>query len=130
MFTYLSMLVEYQHFDRIDVNFLVVGHTHASIDQFFSVVAKAIDRAKFIASPMALEKIIRGAFVTDLRQRKVSVVEQIRVVYNYTIAMKNIVNTRIKYFTVPHNFKIFRYLIGLYILYSNIKVSIDTSSER
>jgi hypothetical protein len=84
MFTYLSMLVEMCDFDRIDVNFLVVGHTHASIDQFFSVLAKAIDRTKCIVSPLALKKVIKEAFVNDIRQRKVIVVRQIRVVHNYT----------------------------------------------
>jgi hypothetical protein len=110
MFTYLSMLVEMCHLDRIDVNFLVVGHTHASIDQFFSVLAKAIDRTKCIVSPLALEKVIREAFKNDIRQRKVIVVRQIRVVHNYTEALKYIVNKKIKYFVVPHNFKITRHM--------------------
>ena len=37
MFAYLSLLVEQGHFDEIRVNFFIVGHTHAPIDQYFSV---------------------------------------------------------------------------------------------
>lgn len=35
------MLIEMEQFNEIYVNFLIVGHTHASIDQFFSVLKKA-----------------------------------------------------------------------------------------
>ncbi|KAJ1387535.1 hypothetical protein B484DRAFT_409877, partial [Ochromonadaceae sp. CCMP2298] len=42
MFAYMSMLVETFKFDFIELNFLIVGHTHASIDQFFSGLSKAI----------------------------------------------------------------------------------------
>lgn len=109
MFTFMSLLVERCHLDQIDINFLIVGHTHGSIDQFFSVLAKAIDRAGFIGSPLALEKVVRSAFVNDPKGREVTIFRQIRTVYNYTYALKNVVNPNIKWFTVPHNFKITRH---------------------
>lgn len=121
MFTYFSLLVEEHHFDRIDINFLIVGHTHGSIDQFFSVLAKAIDRVKFICSPLALVEVIRSAFVNDVKKRSISVIRQIRVVYNYTEALKKVVNRSIKYFVVPHNFQItrkFQRAVMQYKLYS------------
>jgi hypothetical protein len=54
MFAYCSKLVEDGVLDRIYLDFLVVGHTHSSIDQYFSVLATAIRKSKFIGSPQAL----------------------------------------------------------------------------
>ena len=34
-FTYCAILVELGYFEEITVGFLIVGHTHASIDQYF-----------------------------------------------------------------------------------------------
>jgi hypothetical protein len=38
---YCSLLIELYAFDEIEIAFLIVGHTHASIDQYFSVIAEA-----------------------------------------------------------------------------------------
>ena len=54
---YNSLLVEGGFFDEVTVGFLVVGHTHASIDQYFSVLRKMIRKANFIASPGALHHL-------------------------------------------------------------------------
>ena len=48
MFSDCSLLVETGLLDEIYVNFLIVGHTHISIDQYFSVLSRAINRAEFI----------------------------------------------------------------------------------
>ena len=53
MFAYLSLLVEQGHFDEIQVNFLIVGHTHTTIDQYFSVITKQLYE-KFVGSPLSL----------------------------------------------------------------------------
>ena len=50
MFFYLSLLVEEEHFETIHVNFLIVGHTHSSIDQFFSVLSAHIKSQPFIGT--------------------------------------------------------------------------------
>ena len=42
MFAYASVLIELGYFEGIDINFLIVGHTHSSIDQYFSVLSKSI----------------------------------------------------------------------------------------
>jgi len=59
MFSYLSLLVEQDYFKEINVGFLVVGHTHSSIDQYFSVLSKAIQSKTFIGSPLALLNLIK-----------------------------------------------------------------------
>lgn len=50
MFFYLSLLVEEGHFTQICVNFLIVGHTHSSIDQFFSVLSRKIKAQRFVGT--------------------------------------------------------------------------------
>ncbi len=49
-------------FDIIYVNFLIPGHTHCSVDQKFSVIARKILDCNSILSPVALQNVIREAF--------------------------------------------------------------------
>ena len=58
MFMYLSLLVELAHFDKINISFLVVNHTHCSIDQHFSCFKGRIRESNFIGSPPALMKLL------------------------------------------------------------------------
>ena len=57
MMLFNALLVELDYFDKITMAFLIVGHTHASIDQYFSCLRKRIRRATFIASPPALHHL-------------------------------------------------------------------------
>ena len=57
MFAYVSSLVELGYFDVMEMNFLIVGHTHSSIDQYFSVLSKAITNAEWIGSPLSLQAL-------------------------------------------------------------------------
>lgn len=76
MMAYCSLLVEFKRFDTIRMNFLIVGHTHNLIDQYFSVISTKIYQAMFIASPMALHALImmshkgqRTAFCKHIKAR-------------------------------------------------------------
>ena len=40
------------------MHFLIVGHTHSVIDQYFSVISTKIFMAEFIATPHALHALI------------------------------------------------------------------------
>ena len=77
MFCYLSMLIELYIFDEVEISFLIVGHTHSSIDQYFSVISKSIRKAKFIGSPLALMNLVREThyltWTTDPIVREISV---------------------------------------------------------
>jgi hypothetical protein len=64
------MLVQDCIFEEVHVNFLIVGHTHCSIDQYFSVIARAINRSAFIASPLGMESVWGQAFTHDSKGRK------------------------------------------------------------
>ena len=45
--------------------YLIVGHTHNALDQWFSVLGKAIKGADFIGSVAALHKLYRLAHRVD-----------------------------------------------------------------
>lgn len=56
MMAYLSHLVECGEMDSIFMFFLMVGHTHASIDQYFSVLSHAINKTEFIGTVTTLAR--------------------------------------------------------------------------
>jgi len=47
------------------MHFLIVGHTHCVIDQYFSVISRKIFNAEFIATPHALHALILHPNVDD-----------------------------------------------------------------
>jgi hypothetical protein len=101
MFSYAIALVELGYFEAIDMNFLIVGHTHSSIDQYFCVLSKAIKSAEFIGSPISLQALCNQ---THKDRSRPSVNRQLDVCYNLVDAMKPYINKRIKCFQVPHCF--------------------------
>jgi hypothetical protein len=46
---------------QVQVNFLIVGHTHCNIDQIFSVLSRAIENSEFVASPIGMIALIGAA---------------------------------------------------------------------
>lgn len=122
MFTYISLLVQEGHFKVIEVFFLIVGHTHASIDQYFSVLARLIWRSHFIGSPLALEYLIgKNDLVRSLsgdswqdeggsiKKAKPLLVKKITVVYDMKTALLPLINKKIKYHPIPHRFRFEKY---------------------
>jgi hypothetical protein len=106
MLFYCSLLVELNLFDEITLGFLIVGHTHSTIDQFFSVLCKAIDSCFFIGSPMALHELYSKC-CNDFRMIPKKQ-RTIHVAYDYVKAFKPYINKGVKYYQVPHCF-FFRY---------------------
>lgn len=115
MFAYLSLLTAEKYFDEIYCNFLLVGHTHCSIDQYFGVISKVIGASVFIGSPLSLMHLLRQIGtrnLSHLRQsgsgnstcKTPSIVKYIKVVYDFREAMKPYIRP-LKYYQVPHNFK-------------------------
>lgn len=91
MMCYLSLLVEEREFDEIQMNYLIVGHTHSSIDQFFSTLSKAIFNADFIGSPLALCSLFQQAV-----GNRISIMRQISVFYDFPSAITPFLNKDIK----------------------------------
>lgn len=104
MFCYASLLVEAGFAAEINLSFLVVGHTHCNLDQNFSVLSKRISDAVYIGSPLALHELYGGAH-SEVRHRPQLNI-QLQYVYDWSAHFKNVVNKEIKYFQVPHRFRI------------------------
>ena len=102
--TTYSLLVESYSFDEIEIAFLIVGHTHASIDQYFSVISKAIKKAKFIGTPMTLLELIRRCH--DLTWRQRAVIKEIKVYYDMKTMFAPYINKKIKYYNLPHIYRV------------------------
>lgn len=136
MFAFSSLLVECGYFDEVYLSFLVVGHTHCSIDQNFSVIAKKIFRSRYILSPLAMRELMnqsnailrtrakleREAVLKGQNKSKVDnycdaniflnccddhiIVE---VVPDYKSLFKPFLPKGIKFHQVPHRYKISRF---------------------
>lgn len=113
------MLVQADIFDVVDVHFLIVGHTHASIDQYFSVLAKQIFRSDFIGSPLALEALLGREKDFNLtgaswkqndekakpRKAKPLFIRKLSVFYDLQALFRNMIDYSIKYYSIPHRFQ-------------------------
>lgn len=112
MLMYSSVLVELGRFDEITMGFLLVGHTHASIDQYFSCLRKRIRQALYIASPAAMRKLFAYALDEEEEARSVFRVPlaqiQLRVIRDYRIAFAPYWNKTIMHYQIPYNYRFFR----------------------
>jgi hypothetical protein len=110
VFAYISMLVEERHFKVVEVFFLIVGHTHASIDQYFSRLAKKIYGASFIGSPLALEALLAKQVLDYTLSGPTAnvaplLVRKITVVYDVKRAIASHINPKLKYYSIPQVFR-------------------------
>ena len=123
MFTYFSLLVETGVFETIEVYFLIVGHTHGSLDQYFSTLSIANHDCQFIGTPMALQHLYQVCHKDE--GNKPTVNRQLRTFYDYKEAFKPYLNSTVKYYQIPHCF-LFKRVNGIavmqYRLYSTHKI--------
>jgi hypothetical protein len=82
MFGYLSHLVEQGEMNEIDVGFLVVGHTHCSIDQYFSTLSTFIKKQDFIPTPDAMRHLLTIAHPTKRPDKEFVQSLDVRVLYS------------------------------------------------
>ena len=104
MFCYASLLVELGFFQEVHVNFLVVGHTHCSLDQDFSVQSNKIYYSEYIASPLAMQDLLANAHKDRLQRPLYNI--QLQVVHDYKTLFEPFVNKHLKFYQVPHRFRI------------------------
>lgn len=106
---YCSILVETGSFTTITVGFLIIGHTHASIDQYFSCLRKKIRKAAFIASPMSLQHLFSVPSPSSERKRSIFRVPlsqlQLTFVHDYKTALAPYYNKAITNYNIPYQFK-------------------------
>ena len=103
---FMSQLVEEMYFDKIEVFFLIVGHTHNLLDQWFSVLGKAVKGADFIGSPLALHQLYkrahRQAGENDAHRPDVYQLRCYRDWRKYYDAVRNV---NIHHYNLPHRTK-------------------------
>ena len=58
IFTFMSMLIDLNYFDVIQLNYLVIGHTHCPINQKLGALATIVRQQDFIATPEALMHLL------------------------------------------------------------------------
>ena len=111
MLIFNSLLVEMGYFTNVTMGFLIVGHTHASIDQYFSCLRRRIRRANFIASPLALHNLFTYALHGNEKKKKVyrPPLKQIQLTFvrDYVKAFAPYYNNKITNYGVPYDFKFF-----------------------
>ena len=125
MFCYSSLLVETGLVDEVNLSFLVVGHTHCNLDQEFSVHSRKISKSAWIGSPLAMQELYLMArkeaeneeektHDDDQRGRskkmksRITLGVQLQYIFDWKSFFRPVVNKNIKYFQVPHRFKISR----------------------
>ncbi len=109
---------------EININFLLVGHTHGSLDQQFSVYSKKIKNkaTKFIVSRLALQSLLERSYSPEHIWKRPSVSKQLQVVYDFKTMIEPYINNKLMYYTYPHVFKIFNFkgkAIMQYKMFSN-----------
>lgn len=130
-------------FDKIEIYFLIVGHTHASIDQYFSVLANQIHKCDFIGSPLALEFLFSTidnkdcnptgkSWVRSCNRKLKSVplgVYKLCCVFDTKTAILPLINTHIKFYSIPHCF-LFQKFCGIAVMQYSIFSSGDWLPKR
>ena len=106
MFCFLSHLVEDCYFDEIELFFLIVGHTHNILDQWFGTLSQAIRGASFIGSVLALHELYKIAHHEDEAHLRPQAVHQLELYHDWRRFYNPVRNEEIHHFGIPHRFKI------------------------
>ena len=104
MFCFFSHIIEEGYFDEIEAFFLIVGHTHNHLDQWFSVLSKAGKGAHFIGSVLALRELYKIAHAEEVNKQP-QLIHQLESYHDWRRLYKPLINDAIKHFRVPHRFK-------------------------
>jgi hypothetical protein len=105
MFCYFSHIIEERYFDELEVMFLIVGHTHNILDQWFSVLAKAIRNAHFIGSVIAIHELYKIAHNEKKEHLRPALVHQMRTFHDWRRMYAPVLNEDIHNYGIPHRFK-------------------------
>ena len=100
MFCYAEMLVELNLADIVNMNFLIVGHTHDNLDQMFSVLSKAIDDAHYILTPVGMRELIATAHANPKDRPQFNI--HLQYVHDWVSFFDGMFNKRFHFYNVPY----------------------------
>ena len=92
MIGFLAALVLHDYCHEVQLSFLLVGHTHEDIDQFFSVLTRHMNNAKVVKTPQAFQEELQKAATGKKRCVDASIVD---AVLDWTSALKPFSNQTI-----------------------------------
>ena len=121
-----SLLVELGFFDKVTVGFFIIGHIHASIDQYFSCLRKLIRRA---SSPLALhhlfslDKSVSESTKLKLRSVYRPPLRQIQLLFVHDFAPY--INKTIANFQIPYQFRFFLFAGKCICQYKQFSISLE-----
>jgi hypothetical protein len=101
----MSQLVEECYFEQIEVFYLIVGHTHNILDQWFSQLGKSILAADFIGSVLALHALYKVAHADDEKEKRPSDCFQLTTYRDWRKYYDPVRNTDIHNYNLPHRTK-------------------------
>ena len=107
MFAWIHHLIDEGYFTSIEMFFLFAGHTHSPIDQNFSVVGRAIARAAFIGSPIAMQELFKVAHDITNEKSKASRITEVVVMHiyhDYVSKYNPVLNPLVRNYGGPHRF--------------------------
>ena len=104
MFCFFSHLIEDGYFTEIETFFLVVGHTHNILDQWFSVLGKAVKGAHFIGSVLAIHELYKIAHSDD-ESKQPALVHQLETYHDWRRFYEPVRNTEIQNYGIPLRFR-------------------------
>jgi hypothetical protein len=110
MFGFLTHLVRLSMFRKIKVGFLMVGHTHEDIDQFFSVIAAHLKMPHVICPdiPTFIAEV-KNAFSNEKAQPTVIQLAALSI-FDYKAIYKDYLDPQLAYHQEPHQFRIKQHL--------------------
>lgn len=92
MLAFLACLVQHDYCHEVQLSFLLVGHTHEDIDQFFSVLTRHLARLGTVKTPQVFQEEIQKAATG--KRRKVSAA-MVDAALDWTTALKPFSNPTI-----------------------------------
>ena len=105
VFTYASLILELDVVHQIEINFLIVGHTHDSLDQEFSVVSNALEACNYIASPLGLHEVFKNCHKSN-PEFNPRCIRKLEFIYDWKSFFAPVINKKIKWFLIPHRFRL------------------------
>ncbi|XP_070548740.1 uncharacterized protein [Ptychodera flava] len=98
LLSFASLLVEYDMFEEVMINFLPVGHTHEDVDQMFSRVSTALRKANSFTLPELMHNI-HESYTPSIK------VEEVKYLFNVKEWLEPYMAGRFGGHSKPHNFR-------------------------